>query len=89
MKHPGTAIIATGLLVVLTVIPSVSFAQDQGKALIEAAKQGDLKQAQALLDKRADANTTTVDRETALKRSAAMGRRLVANLQLAGALTLI
>jgi uncharacterized protein len=55
MHKPRIAIIATGLLIVSTIISSVSFAQDQ--ALIEAAKKGDLKQVETLLNKGVDVNT--------------------------------
>jgi uncharacterized protein len=75
MHRLGIGIVATGLLIVLSIFCSVSFAQDQGKALIEAAKQGDLEQVRELLNKRADVNARNINRMTALM-SAAMKRNL-------------
>ncbi len=50
MHKPGIAVIAAGLLFFL-VFSAVVFAEDQDRALIEAARQGDLEQVQDLLDK--------------------------------------
>jgi uncharacterized protein len=66
MRKPRIAVIAAGLLLALSIFCSASFAQDQGQALIEAAKQGDLKQVQELLEKGADINTKDKDGMTAL-----------------------
>ncbi len=54
MHKPRITVLAAGLLIVSTIISSFSFAQDQ--ALIEASRNGDLKQVQELLDKGADVN---------------------------------
>ena len=56
MHKPGIAVIATGLLFVSAFLSSLSFAQDQTLALIEAARKGDLKKVQELLKKGADVN---------------------------------
>jgi ankyrin repeat protein len=60
-------IVATALLIVLPIFCSASFAKDQSRALIEAAKQGDLKQVQNLLNKGADVNAKDENGWTALK----------------------
>jgi ankyrin repeat protein len=49
-KRKIAVILAIGLFVLTTFCP-VSYAQDQGQALIEAARNGDLSQVKALLDK--------------------------------------
>jgi uncharacterized protein len=66
LPKPRIAVIAAGLLIVSTIVCSASFAQDQGQALIEAAKQGDLRQVQELLKKRTDINAKNNAGSTAL-----------------------
>lgn len=55
MHKSGYAIVVTGLLTVLMISYSVSHA-GQSEALIDAAKRGDLRQVQHLLDRGADVN---------------------------------
>ena len=56
MHKSGKAVVIAVGLSVLTVFCSVSFAEDQDQALIEAARKGDLRRVQELLDKGADVN---------------------------------
>jgi uncharacterized protein len=64
------AVVIAIVLLVLTTFCPVSFAQDQGQALIEAAKRGDLKQVQALLDKSVDVSVKDKSGWTALMHAA-------------------
>jgi len=66
MCKPVIAIIVTGLLIVLTISGPVSCA-GQSEALIEAARKGDLKQVQELLDKGANVSARMDKGKTALK----------------------
>ena len=52
MRRFGIGIVATGLLIVLSIFCSASLAEDPGQALIEAARRGDFKHVQELLGKR-------------------------------------
>jgi ankyrin repeat protein len=56
MRKPGITIIVTGQLTVFAIFYSAAHAS-QPQALIDAARQGDLKQVQNLLDGGADINT--------------------------------
>jgi uncharacterized protein len=73
-KFRIAVVIAIGLIL-LTTFCSVSFAKDQGQALIEAAKQGDLERVRELLDKGADVNARNINDMTVLI-SAARGGNL-------------
>lgn len=77
MSKSGIPIIIAVLLLVLTVLCSQSFAQDQGQgqALIEAAKRGNLAQVKALLDKGADVNAKGTAGYTALMAAVTFGSR--------------
>jgi ankyrin repeat protein len=77
------AVIAVGLTVMTTFCP-VSFAEDQSQALIEAAKQGDLKQVQELLEKGADINSKDNSGWTALMWVSDNGNAEIAKVLLAG-----
>jgi ankyrin repeat protein len=72
MHRLGIGLMTATLLSVLSVFCSMGFAQDQGQALIEAAKQGDLKQVQELVRKGADVNAKTKTGWTALMAAAAV-----------------
>jgi ankyrin repeat protein len=65
MHKPRMAMIAIGLLAVLTVFCSTSFAY-QDQALIEASLQSDLKQVRDLLGNGADANAKITEGFTAI-----------------------
>ena len=80
MRESRIAALITGLLLVLSVFCSASFAQDQ--ALIEAAKKGDLKQVQELLEKGADVNAKGMFGQTALMEAANKGHLEVVRLVL-------
>lgn len=56
MHKLGVSLIAAGLLTIWTFFCSVSLAQDQDQALVEAAERGHLAQVEALLDKGANVN---------------------------------
>ena len=66
MHRIGIGIVATALLIVLPIFCSVSFAQDQGQALIQAAVQGKLETVKNLLSEGVDVNSKDEDDMTAL-----------------------
>jgi ankyrin repeat protein len=66
MHRLGIGIVATVLLIALSILCSASFAEDQSEELIEAACKGDLRQVQELLDKGADINAKDRHGMTAL-----------------------
>lgn len=66
MHKPRVVVVAAGLLLVWTFFCSASFAEDRGQALIEAAKEGDLKQVQEILEQGADINAKNNEGNTAL-----------------------
>lgn len=72
MRKPRTRL-AVGLLIVLTAMASMSFAEDQNQALMKAAQKGDLNQVQELLGKGADVNAKTKTGWTALMAAAGAG----------------
>ncbi len=51
MRQARIVVISTGLIVVITVLCSLSCADDQPQTLIEAAMLGDLKQVQKTIRK--------------------------------------
>ena len=66
MRRFGIGIVTTGLIVVLSIFYSASFAEDQGQALMKAAERGDLGQVQQLMGKGADVNAKTKTGRTVL-----------------------
>lgn len=82
MDKPGIVIIVAGLLFLLPVFRSASFAEDQVQALIDAACKGDLKQTQDLLDKGADVNVKGMSGQTPIAAAAQQGHAGVVRLLL-------
>lgn len=71
MTHKAIIAVVIAIeLIVLTTWCPVSFAQDQSQALIEAARKGDLKQVQDLLEKGTDVNAKTKTGRTVLMAAA-------------------
>jgi ankyrin repeat protein len=66
MHRLGIGIVATAVLIVLSIFCSASFAEGLGQALIEAAQKGDLAQVKTLLTTGADVNARDHDGRTAL-----------------------
>jgi ankyrin repeat protein len=79
MHRLGIGIVTTGMLIVLSIFCSASFAEGQGQALIEAACKGDLRQVQELLEKGADINAKNCD-QTALTAAARGGNLEIVKL---------
>ena len=59
MLKSGINLFATGLLILVTILCSSAYAV-QGEELISAAKEGDLKKVQDLLDKEADVDAKAI-----------------------------
>ena len=81
MRKIGISQFATGLIIVITFVCSPTYG-DQGPALINAAKEGDLKQVQELLDQGVEVDAKNENGITALMEAYGNGHMEIMQLLL-------